>query len=214
MEYILLSTLLVLALIIRLWWIIPNNKTNHLQNQRIQPCSTCIILGSGGHTAEMEQMVKGLDENKYQPRTYIYANNDQLSKFKFQHLEQTYFTNTFLQTKYYDMPRARDIKQSLFTTPWTFLVALISSIKIISTTMPDIIICNGPGSCLPLCILSFAIKFLGLKSITIVYIESYARVHDLSLTGKILYGWVDLFLVQWPDLVKKYPKTQYHGILV
>ncbi|CAO3637626.1 unnamed protein product [Cunninghamella echinulata] len=162
----------------------------------------------------MEQLVKGLDENKYQPRTYVYANNDQLSKSKFQQLEQIYFTNSFSKTQYYGIPRARNIKQSLLTTPWSFWLALKASIKVLYMTMPDTVICNGPGSCLPLCILSFLMKFLGFKHITLVYIESYARVRELSLTGKLLYGWVDLFLVQWPDLVKKYPKAQYHGTLV
>ncbi|KAI9304209.1 oligosaccharide biosynthesis protein Alg14-like protein [Cunninghamella echinulata] len=216
MEWLFLNLFIFfLIIIIRLWWILPKNTTaNGLQKQRLHPCSTCIILGSGGHTAEMEQLIKGLDENKYQPRTYVYANNDQLSRAKIQQLEQNYFTNSFSKTQYYGIPRARNIKQSLLTTPWSFWLALKASIKVLYMTMPDTVICNGPGSCLPLCILSFLMKFIGIKHITLVYIESYARVHELSLTGKLLYGWVDLFLVQWPDLIKKYPKAQYHGILV
>jgi beta-1,4-N-acetylglucosaminyltransferase len=48
----------------------------------------------------------------------------------------------------------------------------------------------------------------------IIYIESFARVETLSLTGKLLYPFVDRFLVQWPELSKKLGQAEYKGILV
>lgn len=44
--------------------------------------------------------------------------------------------------------------------------------------------------------------------------ESFARVTALSLSGKILIYFADRFLVQWPELAKRYPKAEYVGILV
>jgi hypothetical protein len=39
----------------------------------------------------MEQLIQSLEEDKYQPRTYIYATTDQLSKGRIQQLEQRCF---------------------------------------------------------------------------------------------------------------------------
>jgi len=47
-----------------------------------------------------------------------------------------------------------------------------------------------------------------------IYVESFARVKSLSLSGKILYWLVDRFIVQWPGLSERYKRAEYHGILV
>jgi beta-1,4-N-acetylglucosaminyltransferase len=49
----------------------------------------------------------------------------------------------------------------------------------------------------------------------VIYVETLARVNDLSLTGKIVYYWpgglADGFLVQWPELAQKYKHVDYIG---
>ena len=55
---------------------------------------------------------------------------------------------------------------------------------------------------------------MGVKDVRFVYVESLARVKTLSLTGKMVYRFTDVFLVQWPDVVEKYPLAIYRGILV
>ena len=55
---------------------------------------------------------------------------------------------------------------------------------------------------------------MGIKWIKLIYVESFARVTTLSLSGKLLYTFVDRFLIQWPYLKEKYPKAEYKGILV
>ena len=42
-------------------------------------------------------------------------------------------------------------------------------------------------------------------------VESIARVDSLSLSGKLLVRAADRFLVQWPQLAKKYTKAEYIG---
>lgn len=49
--------------------------------------------------------------------------------------------------------------------------------------------------------------------VKIIYIESICRVEDVSLSAKMLYLLVDRIFVQWPELVKKYPKAEYIGLL-
>ncbi|XP_052160267.1 uncharacterized protein LOC127777696 [Oryza glaberrima] len=64
------------------------------------------------------------------------------------------------------------------------------------------IFCNGPGTCIPLCVSAFLLKVLGLGWSSIFYIESIARVKKLSLSGLLLYKLriADQFFVQWPQL--------------
>jgi hypothetical protein len=55
-------------------------------------------------------------------------------------------------------------------------------------------------------------KLLGAR---IVYIESWCRVHSCSGSGPLIYPVADLFLVQWPDVLRCYgPKARYEGGLV
>ena len=48
----------------------------------------------------------------------------------------------------------------------------------------------------------------------VVFIESVCRVKSLSLTGKLLYPFVDEMQVQWQELQDKYPRTKYIGMIL
>jgi len=53
-----------------------------------------------------------------------------------------------------------------------------------------------------------------VADIGIVFVESAARVGQLSMTGKILYYSVaDRVLVQWKGLTKIYRTTEYCGLV-
>ncbi|XP_049735690.1 UDP-N-acetylglucosamine transferase subunit ALG14 homolog isoform X3 [Loxodonta africana] len=80
-----------------------------------------------------------------------------------------------------------------------------------SSTM---VLCNGPGTCVPICLSALLLGILGIKKVIIVYVESVCRVETLSLSGKILYYLSDYFIVQWPTLKEKYPKSVYLGRIV
>ncbi|KAK3551401.1 hypothetical protein QTP70_016627 [Hemibagrus guttatus] len=76
------------------------------------------------------------------------------------------------------------------------------------------VLCNGPGTCIPLCTAGLLLGILGLKRVLLVYVESICRVESLSLSGKILYHFADYFFVQWKPLQAKYPKSIYIGRIV
>uniref|UniRef100_A0A3B5LZ54 UDP-N-acetylglucosamine transferase subunit ALG14 n=1 Tax=Xiphophorus couchianus TaxID=32473 RepID=A0A3B5LZ54_9TELE len=76
------------------------------------------------------------------------------------------------------------------------------------------VLCNGPGTCVPLCITGLLLRILGIKKVGIVYVESICRVQTLSLTGRILYLVSDYFFVQWSSLRDKYPKAIFLGRIV
>lgn len=67
------------------------------------------------------------------------------------------------------------------------------------------IISTGAGIAVPFMLVG---KLLNIRTI---YIESMTRVHDLSLSGKMLYRLVDTFLVQWPEVAEKYDKALFQG---
>lgn len=86
-----------------------------------------------------------------------------------------------------------------------FIKLIICEFKILQKEKPDIVISTGALITVPLCILA---KIMGKK---VIYIESFARITTPSLTGKILYHFADLFVVQWKELLDVYPKAKYFG---
>jgi hypothetical protein len=56
-------------------------------------------------------------------------------------------------------------------------------------------------------------RFFGLFHCSIVYVESFARVKSLSMSGHIMYHLADKFVVQWEGLCARYPRAVYAGVL-
>ena len=70
------------------------------------------------------------------------------------------------------------------------------------------------GTCIPICAAVLLFRVLGVEPDSkIVFCESFARVQHLSLTGKLLYYVADEFVVQWPQLQTKYPRTKHLGVI-
>lgn len=90
-----------------------------------------------------------------------------------------------------------------------FFVKIISvffrSFRILLKEKPDVIISTGALATYPICLLG---KLMRIK---IIYIESFARVDTPSLTGKMMYPIADLFIVQWEEMLKIFPKAIYGG---
>ncbi len=86
-----------------------------------------------------------------------------------------------------------------------FLWLFIYAVFFLNREKPDFIVTTGALIAYPFCVVG---KFLGIK---IVYVESFARVTSPSLTGRLLYNFADLFVVQWEDMLKKYPKSVLGG---
>lgn len=72
---------------------------------------------------------------------------------------------------------------------------------------PRYIISTGAGVAIPFFLLG---RIFGIKTI---FVESFARQSDLSLTGKFAYKVSNLFIVQNPDLIKIFPKAIYAGAI-
>lgn len=154
---------------------------------KIKKKKICFISSSGGHFSELCKLKKIADNF-----------NSFLVVEKVEN-----FSTDFCKQKYYLREINRQEKFFLFH----FLSLCFKELKIFLKEKPDYIITTGALCAFPMMKIA---KFFNKK---IIYIESYARVYDLSLTGKKLYGSADLFVVQWPDLVEQYPKAKYYGSL-
>jgi UDP-N-acetylglucosamine:LPS N-acetylglucosamine transferase len=73
---------------------------------------------------------------------------------------------------------------------------------------PTLMVSCGTGLTVPI---FYSARLLGIKT---VFIESMSRVETLSITGRMLLGKTDLFMVQWPDLATRIPAAIYGGQLL
>lgn len=83
---------------------------------------------------------------------------------------------------------------------------------------PEVVVLNGPGIAFIVALVAHVLKILRQVPrgyMNIIYIESFARVSTLSLTGKLMKwtGVVDLFLVQHEELARR-TGTIFAGNLV
>ena len=79
------------------------------------------------------------------------------------------------------------------------------SLLICLAERPDAVVCVGALATVPLCLLARA---LGAR---LVFIESYAKVHTPTRTGRLLYRFAHRFYIQWPELQEHYPNALYAG---
>jgi UDP-N-acetylglucosamine:LPS N-acetylglucosamine transferase len=73
---------------------------------------------------------------------------------------------------------------------------------------PDLIVSCGAGVAVPFFVLA---RLFRIKT---VYVEVYDRIDSSTLTGKLCYPLSDLFLLQWEQQRRYYPKGQVIGRLL
>ena len=91
---------------------------------------------------------------------------------------------------------------------WTIIQNLASTIKIVKKFKPDTIVSTGAQIGGFFCYVG---KFFGAK---VIYIETMAKIKELSGTGHNVYKIADKFYVQWKGLEEKYEKAEYIGRLM
>ncbi|XP_027718419.1 UDP-N-acetylglucosamine transferase subunit ALG14 homolog isoform X1 [Vombatus ursinus] len=196
--------------LLRLWLVLRPRKEG-LQTVSV---SVLVVAGSGGHTTEILRLLGSLSKH-YNPRHYVFADTDKMSAVKIRSFEEKRAErdSESLYTTHH-IPRSREVQQSWSSSVFTTLYAMCYSLPLTFRLKPDLVLCNGPGTCIPICASALLLGILGIKKVIIVYVESICRVETLSLSGKILYHFSDYFFVQWPTLKGKYPKSVYLGRIV
>ncbi|EXJ71577.1 uncharacterized protein A1O5_05385 [Cladophialophora psammophila CBS 110553] len=208
------------------------------------PTHLLVVLGSGGHTAEILNILSQYHrlQHDFTTRTYVVSSGDDFSAFKAKEFEAEMLSNlkksspsSILEdaaSKYsvVTVRRARRVHQSLLTAPITSLQCLWDCLAVLRGThrdfqpqsdrktpppYPDLIVTNGPGTGVIVFLASIILLFFGFSGpsaagsgekfaqsgqMRTIFIESWARVRTLSLSGRLLNPFVDRFLVQWPQL--------------
>lgn len=222
--YLVIAVTILFILVVRLVMVLPSKKKPSTASSQLlngaqgkkrlanKVVRTCVVLGSGGHTSEMCTLIRSLDRNHYRFE-FVVAQTDKKSEPFATSVLSEHLSNQ-LPLKFHYIPRSREVKQSYFTSVFTTLYSMLyTPCVILFRIYPDLVLVNGPGTCIPVCLACYIPRFLGIKFIKIIYVESAARVKSLSLTGTILYRLADRFIVQWKDLVQSYPRAEYIGRL-
>ena len=145
----------------------------------------CFVSSSGGHWEELMCLKPVMEENY---SFYVTEESEQL-----EHIARN---------KIYCFPQInRRDKYFIFH----FVKLFFEARKILHKEQPTYIITTGALLAYPFCLVG---KLMSMK---IIYIESFARVNNKSLTGRLIYPIADLFLVQWESLLELYPKARYVG---
>ncbi len=101
----------------------------------------------------------------------------------------------------------RTLPDMIRHNPLSWIAVATKSARLALRERPDFVISTGAGAVALFCLFA---KLLGAK---LIFLESMAKVTRPTWTGKLLYPFADLFLVQWPGLLKFYPKAKYLGRL-
>lgn len=198
--------LVILAFLARAYMVLASIKKQRDSPERSTrtplPIKTLVVLGSGGHTTEMLQMIQQLNPKVYDPLIYVIASTDDTSERRVQALGGR------LPSKTYYIPRSREVGQSYLTSIASTLYAMVFSVWLVLKIRPALLLCNGPGTCLPVAVATLLFRILGVCQGNLVFVESFCRVESLSLTGRLLYPIADMFVVHWDELHAKFPRSQ------
>ena len=149
------------------------------------------ISSTGGHLSELMQLKPMFEKYDY----YIITEKDKTTKnLKDKHI------NKISYLKY-------GTRTNLFTYFFKFIYNCIKSLFLYLKIKPKIIITTGTHTAVPICYIG---KLFGSK---IIFIETFANSKTKTLSGKMIYPIANLFIVQWEEMLKLYPKAKYGGFI-
>jgi UDP-N-acetylglucosamine:LPS N-acetylglucosamine transferase len=87
-------------------------------------------------------------------------------------------------------------------------LVLLRCARAVSKERPDVVISTGAAAGCIVCLLG---KLLGAK---VIWLDSITNVRRLSLSGRLVRPFADLFLVQWPELAERHRGIEYVGAVI
>ena len=96
-------------------------------------------------------------------------------------------------------------KDHILTYPFKFIYNCFKSLFLFVKIRPKVIITTGTHTAVPICYIG---KLFGSK---IIFIETFANSKTKTLSGKLVYPIANVFVVQWKEMLKLYPKAIYGG---
>lgn len=141
----------------------------------------CFAASSGGHYEQLMMLTPLME--KYDSILII---------------EKTPYEAKSKSVKTYYMEQVNRKEKSFLLR---MVINTVRSFRIYVKEKPDYVICTGVLAMIPICLIT---KLFGKK---LIYIESFAKVTSPTQTGKMMYKYADRFYVQWPQMLKIYPKA-------
>ena len=155
---------------------------------RNDPLKVCLAASAGGH---LNQLLKLESAWEGYDRFFVTTNRMLADELTRRH-----------------GPRAYAVGESNHRHPFKVLRTLLRCTWIVLKERPDVVVSTGAAHGCVTCLLC---KLGGGK---MVWIDSIANVERLSLSGRIVRRVADLFIVQWGEIARRYPRLEYHGQLV
>lgn len=180
------------------------------------PLRVMVVLGSGGHTAEMFNVINSLPADYWSSHRPVYVTSatDRHSAQLAEALESTHFGR---HARVAVIPRAREVGQRYSSSVLSTLRALRASLAVVWRERPEVLLVNGPGVCVPVVLAAVLLAGAAVfryRRPAIVYMESFTCVRHVSLTGRLLAPWVaDIFTVHWRALQRRLRHTPRRGKL-
>lgn len=147
------------------------------------------ISSTGGHLSEMLQLKSMFSKYDYHIVTEKTKSNLKL---------RTEFPNRVNYLIY-------GTKAHRLSYPFKLLANCFISLFLYIKIRPKVIVTTGAHTAGPMCCIG---KIFGSK---IIYIETFANINTKTVTGKLIYKFADLFVVQWDSMLKLYPKAVFGG---
>lgn len=88
---------------------------------------------------------------------------------------------------------------------FVFIINFFKSLFLYIKIRPKYIVSTGTHTAVAMCYIG---KLFGSK---IIFIETFANMNTKTLSGKLIYPISNLFIVQWEEMLKLYPKAIYGG---
>lgn len=165
-----------------LLFLLNNNTEKKIKNKDKR---VVFISSTGGHFNELLQLEPIFKKYDY----HIIVEKDK--------------TNKNMKNKYGNrinyLPYGTRAK--LFVYLFIFTWIIIKSIFYFIKYRPHVIVTTGTHTAVPMCYLG---HLFGSK---VIFIETFANRTKRSLSGKLTYPIADLFIVQWEEMKKFYPKA-------
>ena len=89
--------------------------------------------------------------------------------------------------------------------PFVFAYNVLRSVALFVRYRPDVVVTTGAHTAVPLC---YVARLFGRR---VIFIESFAKRHTPTLSGRLVYPIATTFVVQWPEMLAHYPRAEYWG---
>ena len=147
------------------------------------------ISSTGGHLEELFQLKPTMEKHDY----FIITERNK--------------TNEILKEKYKDRVGylVYGTRKNIIKYAFVMFINFFRSFAYYIKIKPNVIVTTGTHTAVMMCYIG---KIFGSK---IVYIETFANRESKTLAGRLVYPIADLFIVQWKEMLKIYPKAEYFG---